>query len=75
MQDAVPVGQGTMIAVIGTNIKKIKELVKSLNLKKGICEIANDNADGQVIISGDVNSVEEFIKILKLITLDAYLLK
>ena len=65
MQDAVPVGQGTMIAVIGTNIKKIKELVKSLNLKKGICEIANDNADGQVIISGDVNSVEEFIKILK----------
>jgi (acyl-carrier-protein) S-malonyltransferase len=65
MQDAVPVGQGTMIAVIGTNIKKIKELVKSLNLKKGICEIANDNADGQVIISGDVNSVEEFIKILQ----------
>ena len=45
MQEAVPVGQGKMIAVLGTKIEELKILLKNYN--NGICEIANDNADGQ----------------------------
>ena len=65
MQDAVPVGKGSMIAVIGENINTIKELINS-SLKKGsVCEIANDNAEGQVIISGGVESINIFKATLK----------
>ena len=65
MQDAVPVGLGSMVAVLGAEIELIKELIKS-NIKKGdICEIANDNADGQVIVSGKKQSVELLSKVLK----------
>ena len=72
MQKAVPVGQGSMIAVLGIDIEKIKELLKSTDLKKGICEIANDNAIGQIIISGDKKSVDLFqikLKELKIKTI------
>ena len=52
MQNAVPVGKGSMIAVLGLKLNELKKiLIKSEN--KNICEIANDNADGQIIISGD----------------------
>ena len=65
MQDAVPVGQGSMVAVLGTEIELIKSIIKS-NVKKGdICEIANDNADGQVIVSGKKQSVELLSRVLK----------
>ena len=65
MQEAVPVGKGGMIAVLGSSIDEIKELLKK-NIKKGdICEIANDNADGQVILSGEINSINSFKNILK----------
>ena len=57
MQEAVPVGKGSMIAVLGMSINEINNLIQSRDNKKGICEIANDNADGQVIISGDKDSV------------------
>ena len=72
MQKAVPVGQGSMIAVLGIDIEKIKELLKSTDLKNGICEIANDNAIGQIIISGDKKSVDLFqlkLKELKIKTI------
>ncbi|MDC0545097.1 ACP S-malonyltransferase [Pelagibacteraceae bacterium] len=65
MQDAVPVGEGSMIAVLGLDINKVKDLIQDRNDKKGVCEIANDNADGQVIISGDRSSVESFQILLK----------
>ena len=65
MQEAVPVGLGSMSAVLGTKIDIIKELI-SLNLSKDdVCEIANDNSDGQVIISGKKESVERVEKVLK----------
>ncbi|MDC1151796.1 ACP S-malonyltransferase [Pelagibacteraceae bacterium] len=60
MQEAVPVGEGSMLAVLGLNIQEIRNLMEKNNNKKGICEIANDNAEGQVIISGDKTSVESF---------------
>ena len=65
MQEAVPVGQGSMIAILGTKTDYIIDLLKLQNKDQGICEIANDNADGQVIISGNKNSIESFQVILK----------
>ena len=41
-----------MIAVLGSNLVDINNLIQNLNQKNNICEIANDNAEGQVIISG-----------------------
>ena len=64
MQEAVPVGQGNMIAILGSKIDLIKELLNSLK-NEGVCEIANDNAEGQVIISGDINKVNLLKTLLK----------
>tara|TARA_B100001989_G_scaffold249670_1_gene225393 strand:- start:1197 stop:2138 length:942 start_codon:yes stop_codon:yes gene_type:complete len=65
MQKAVPVGQGGMIAVLGSEIEKIDELLKSIDFKDGVCEVANDNAKGQIIVSGDKTSVSLFSSKLK----------
>ena len=65
MQEAVPVGKGSMIAVLGLKIEEISVLINNLNDKKGICEIANDNAVGQVIISGDKDSIQSLQNSLK----------
>lgn len=65
MQKAVPVGQGSMIAVLGTNTAELKNLIKSNNEINSVCEIANDNAIGQIIVSGEKNSVENLQIILK----------
>jgi [acyl-carrier-protein] S-malonyltransferase len=65
MQEAVPVGNGSMVAILGLKTNKINDLIQNRNDKKGICEIANDNADGQVIISGDKKSIDSFLIILK----------
>ena len=64
MQEAVPVGKGSMLAILGAKIKDISDLLNSFKVK-GVCEIANDNADGQVIISGDKDSVVSFQSLLK----------
>jgi len=65
MQSAVPVGKGSMLAVLGLNIDEVNNLIINDKNKKGTCEIANDNADGQVIISGDKASIESFQASLK----------
>ena len=65
MQEAVPVGMGSMVAVLGMKTKDINILLETMNMKEGICEIANDNADGQVIISGNEENVKNFQEILK----------
>ena len=66
MQEAVPLGKGAMIAVLGININEVRELIlKFRNIREGICEIANDNAKGQVIISGDSESVKKFQLFIK----------
>ncbi len=65
MQDAVPVGQGDMIAVLGSKIEEIKSLIDEKKKNDSICEIANDNAEGQVIVSGEKKSVLQFQLLLK----------
>ena len=65
MQAAVPVGKGSMIAVLGLKINEINNMIKNREDKKGICEIANDNADGQVIVSGEKDAIQSLQASLK----------
>ena len=65
MQDAVPIGMGSMIAVLGMRTKEIEDLIKFKKESGGVCEIANDNAEGQVIISGNKENIENLQKLLK----------
>ena len=64
MQEAVPVGEGAMIAVLGVKVDELKKIVKSFDNEK-ICEIANDNADGQIILSGEKSIIDFAQKNLK----------
>ena len=65
MQEAVPIGKGSMIAILGMKIQEILSLLKLQNNDGGVCEIANDNANGQVIVSGNKEKVESLQNILK----------
>jgi len=65
MQEAVPVGDGLMIAVLGLKTTEIQNLIDTKKDTDGVCEIANDNADGQVIVSGDKQSITRFQDLLK----------
>ena len=64
MQKAVPVGKGAMAALIGITINQTNEIVKKAQIH-GICDIGNDNSEGQVVISGDVKAVKKAIDIAK----------
>ena len=57
MQDAVPAGQGAMMAILGMTVSEIE---KEINLfpKEKICEIANDNSNSQVVVSGEKNVIK-----------------
>ena len=65
MQAAVSVGVGSMIAVLGMKIDDLNNLLKSRKKDDGVCEIANDNANGQVILSGNKKSIDSFQIVLK----------
>ncbi len=65
MQEAVPVGNGKMIAILGIKIEEIINILKKNEKEEGVCEIANDNAEGQVIVSGNKEKIESLQKILK----------
>ena len=65
MQEAVPVGKGSMMAVLGLKTEELNNMMQNINFKEGICELANDNANGQIIISGDKDSVKLFQNLLK----------
>ena len=65
MQDAVPVGKGLMVAVLGLNIEEVKDFINKQKYQKGVCEIANDNALGQVILSGDYEKIKSLQVYLK----------
>ena len=66
MQESVPLGKGSMIAVLGLSLKELEdELIVFKKEVKGICEIANDNATGQIIVSGEKAAVTLFQKSLK----------
>ena len=64
MQNAVPLGKGSMIAVLGLSIEEVNKFIKESQINN-VCEIANDNSIGQTIISGDIVSINKLEKILK----------
>ena len=57
MQDAVPSGQGAMMAILGMTIHEVENEINLLP-KGEICEIANDNTIGQVVVSGKKMVIE-----------------
>ena len=57
MQEAVPFGKGAMLAVLGLKVEEILEQINSISIN-GTCEIANDNSPGQIVISGDKDSIQ-----------------
>ena len=63
MQNAVPKGEGGMMAVLGTEIEMITKILN--DYKEYECYIANDNSVGQVVISGATKSLELFGNKLK----------
>ncbi len=63
MQEAVPIGTGGMLAVLGQKIRDIENYLKEIS-PGGIWEIANDNAEGQTIVSGNSQGIDELKKIL-----------
>jgi [acyl-carrier-protein] S-malonyltransferase len=64
MQSAVPQGQGGMLAVLGSKIDKINEIINN-NEDKFKCYVANDNSIGQVVVSGNINDLNKFSEELK----------
>ena len=64
MQNSVPKGEGGMVAVLGSDIKKIEDIINN-NSKLYECFIANDNSDGQIVVSGKTNDLDKFILDLK----------
>ena len=58
MQAAVPVGEGAMAALIGIDIPGAEAAIAETGDVKGVCEVANDNAPGQVVVSGAKARVE-----------------
>ena len=64
MQEAVPPGQGAMMAILGMTIDEVEKEINSLS-KEENCEIANDNCDGQIVVSGKKTAIEILSKKLK----------
>ena len=64
MQESFPKSKGAMAAIIGLNFDEIEEVLSEKKYKN-VCQIANDNAPGQVVISGEIESVEKVIESLK----------
>ena len=57
MQSAVPLGEGGMTALIGADIEQAEAVAKEASSAGGVCVVANDNAPGQVVISGTLDAL------------------
>ena len=64
MQEAVPIGKGSMAAFMGVDLDTTKKILNEVK-SYGVCDIGNDNSDGQVVISGDRLAVEKAIDLSK----------
>ncbi len=64
MQEAVPVGVGAMAALLGLELEVAREVAAEA-AQGQVCDPANDNADGQVVVSGDKEAVMRAIELAK----------
>ncbi len=64
MQNAVPKNEGGMVAILGQKIEKVNEILNS-NKSNFNCFLANDNSEGQVVISGKLKDLDQLIIELK----------
>ncbi|MSO14218.1 ACP S-malonyltransferase [Rickettsiales endosymbiont of Trichoplax sp. H2] len=64
MQKAVPIGKGAMYALIGGDEVAAQEICNILS-KNGVCETANDNGGGQIILSGDKDAFKDINEVVK----------
>ena len=64
MQNAVPKGEGGMLAVLGSKVEIIEDLLNE-NINDFKVQIANDNSEGQIVLSGRNSDIEKLIKVLK----------
>jgi len=65
MQNAVPKGEGGMVAILGSTVEMIENILKD-NQSNFIAEIANDNSEGQIVLSGKNEDLAKLIEFLKL---------
>ncbi|MDA9759050.1 ACP S-malonyltransferase [Candidatus Pelagibacter sp.] len=64
MQNAVPKREGGMLAVLGSKVEIMEELLDE-NKNNFIAQIANDNSEGQIVLSGKNSDLEKLIQLLK----------
>jgi len=64
MQSAVAVGEGAMAAILGTDEVMIDEIL-AIAREAGVVQLANDNAPGQIVISGSLESVDKAMEIAR----------
>tara|TARA_Y100000816_G_C26074762_1_gene565635 strand:- start:731 stop:1657 length:927 start_codon:yes stop_codon:yes gene_type:complete len=64
MQNAVPKGEGGMVAVLGATVSSIESILKE-NKDKFVVDIANDNSEGQIVLSGKNSDLTKFVDELK----------
>ena len=64
MQNSVPKGEGGMVAILGSTVETIEQVLKENN-KNFKAQIANDNSEGQIVISGHIKDLDKLIIILK----------
>jgi len=64
MQEAVPVGEGAMAALLGLDLDVAREVAEAA-AQGDVCQAANDNAPGQVVVSGHTAAIERALEIAK----------
>ena len=64
MQNSVPKGEGGMVAVLGSTVEVIEKILNN-NKSQFIAQIANDNSEGQIVLSGKTQDLEKLTEILK----------
>ncbi|MDB3959979.1 ACP S-malonyltransferase [Candidatus Pelagibacter sp.] len=64
MQNSVPTGQGGMVAVLGSTVETIEKIIKENETNFNV-QIANDNSEGQIVLSGKIEDLDKLILILK----------
>ncbi len=64
MQNAVPKGEGGMVAVLGSSIEDIEKILLE-NINNFEIEVANDNSNGQIVLSGRNLDIQKFMEVLK----------